>query len=100
MTFVNTCVCTLAIYAYPGVYAWMHACRRYSNGECNTHIHMHTLFLFVPQDTDSNFLVSPTSDENRVAYGFVRKMNYIPASLWDNEVKNVYDQKAPKECGT
>jgi hypothetical protein len=27
-------------------------------------------------------------------------MNYIPASLWDNEVKNVYNQKAPKECGT
>jgi len=27
-------------------------------------------------------------------------MNYIPASLWDNEVKNVYGQKAPKECGT
>jgi hypothetical protein len=44
--------------------------------------------------------VAPTADEDHVPYGFVGKMNYIPASLWDNEVKNVYGQKAPKECGS
>jgi hypothetical protein len=100
MTFVNTCACTLAIYAHPRVHAWLHACIRYSNAECNTHIHIHTFFLFVPEDTDAIILVAPTADEDRVPYGFVGKMNYIPASLWDNEVKNVYGQKALKECGS
>jgi hypothetical protein len=56
--------------------------------------------VYIAKDTDAIFLVSPTADESRIPYGFVGKMNYIPASLWEAEVDLVWKSKAPKECGT
>ena len=52
------------------------------------------------QESDAIFLVSPTADTKKLPYGFVGKMNYIPASLWDNEIALIWKSKAPKECGT
>jgi len=54
---------------------------------------------YVAKESDAIFLVSPTADLDRIPYGYVGKMNYIPASLWDNEVPLIYGDKEPKECG-
>ena len=52
------------------------------------------------QESDAIFLVAPTAGQDKIPFGYVGKMNYIPASLWENEVKRIWDDKAPKECGT
>jgi len=55
---------------------------------------------YIAKESDAIFLVSPTADTKKLPYGFVGKMNYIPASLWDNEIALIWKSKAPKECGT
>merc|ERR1719183_19076 len=55
---------------------------------------------YIALPTDAIFLVSPTADSTKVPYGYVGKMNYIPASLWDNEIDLIYGSKAPKDCGS
>jgi hypothetical protein len=56
--------------------------------------------VYIAKETDALFLVSPTADEKKIPYGYVGKMNYIPASLWEAEVDLEWKSKAPKECGT
>lgn len=55
---------------------------------------------YIAKETDAIYLVAPTADHTRIPYGYVGKMNYMPASLWDPEVDLIYGDKAPKDCGS
>jgi len=55
--------------------------------------------VYVATKDDAIYLVAPTAGPDRIPYGWVGKLYYIPASLWDPEIKNVYDEKEPSQCG-
>lgn len=55
--------------------------------------------LYIAKPTDAIYLVAPTAKSEMIPYGYVSKMKYIPASLWENEISLIYGEKAPKECG-
>ena len=43
--------------------------------------------LYIAKPTDAIYLVAPTAKSEMIPYGYVSKMKYIPASLWENEVR-------------
>ncbi|EKX33560.1 hypothetical protein GUITHDRAFT_147829 [Guillardia theta CCMP2712] len=55
--------------------------------------------VYVATKEDAIYLVAPTAGADRIPYGWVGKLNYIPASLWEPEIQNVFNEKAPKLCG-
>ena len=61
------------------------------SGDCNTRRQVATKTidgaLYVAKESDAIYLVAPTANSEKIPYGFVGKMKYIPASLWDNEVR-------------